>query len=123
MPKKILIVDDEPNILKALESRLAHEKYAVVIASNGREGYEMAASEQPDLIIVDALMPEMTGYQLVDKLRERTDKMAKVPIIVISARPSIKKFFSIWKIHAFLEKPFGPEDLMARVRECLGDKK
>ena len=121
MLKKILIVDDEPNIVKTLQSRLSFEKYGVVTAVDGLDGYEKAVAEQPDLIILDALMPGLTGYELVKKLRERDDKLAHIPIIVITARPSIKKFFSVWQIHGFLGKPFRTEDLLAQVHRFLRD--
>ncbi|MDP3921007.1 MAG: response regulator [Candidatus Omnitrophota bacterium] len=117
--KKILIVDDEPAIVLLLKSRLSKMNYAVVTASNGREGLAVARTEKPNLIITDVLMPEMTGYQLVEHLRDDAD-IGEIPVIVMSAKHSMKEFFPSWAILTFLAKPFEPEIMMERVVEAIG---
>ena len=119
MAKKILIVDDEPDLVKMLNRRLASNGYEVMTASNGAEAMARAKDEKPDLIILDVLMPQMTGYQFVQKLREQSDSIKDIPVVVISAKLSMKEFFNPWEIHTFMPKPFEPEKLMSIVDEIL----
>ena len=67
MPKKILVVDDEPGIVKVLESRLKQNGYSVITAGNGKEGLEKAKRNRPDLIILDILMPDMDGTSVASE--------------------------------------------------------
>lgn len=120
MSKKILIVDDEPDLLNLLKARLEDVQYNVITASDGKSALEIAKNEKPDLIIVDVLMPVMTGYQFVEQLKKIRDGGTAIPIIVISARPAMEQFFDRWDIHCFLPKPFKEDILMSKVTEALG---
>jgi len=119
MAQKILIIDDEPSLIMLLRSRLLRRKYEVVTAADGVEGLEKAKSEKPDLIILDVLMPGLSGYQLVEKLREYEGTGRKTPIIVISARQHMKDFFKMEDILSFLVKPLNAEVLLSQIEEAL----
>lgn len=84
MAKKILIVDDEPNITKLMESRLRANGYEVVTACDGQEGLDKAKEEKPDLIILDVTMPKFNGYEVCHMLR--SDKLYdSIPIVMLTA--------------------------------------
>ncbi|MDP3921008.1 MAG: response regulator [Candidatus Omnitrophota bacterium] len=121
MSKKILIVDDEQDIKTVLEDWLTQNQYEVFTASNGAEAYETIIREIPDLVIMDVLMPEMTGYQVFEKLKGQGDHVLNIPIIIMSGRPKMKDFFTDWKKYAFIPKPFSLDDILLKVREFLGE--
>ncbi|MBI4549329.1 MAG: response regulator [Candidatus Omnitrophica bacterium] len=119
MPKKILVVDDEPGLCALLKNRLMASQYDVVLAHNGLEAYDRIRREKPDLVILDVLMPMMTGYELFQKLKADAEVWGKIPVIVMSARPDMKHFFDPWNIAAFIGKPFDPQHLLSKVEEVL----
>ena len=114
-PKKVLIIDDEPVIVKFLSNRLAANGYKVVTAEDGEEGYLKIKVEMPDLVLSDILMPRLTGYDLVQKLKKEKDGTEKIPVLIMTAKPSMKDFFSDWEIHGFIPKPIVPEDLLQKI--------
>lgn len=118
----ILLIDDEPNILKMIGSRLRSNGYHVITASDGTEGFDMIKEEHPDLIITDILMPKMTGYDLLQLLKKQTDGTEEIPVIVMTARGSMKSFFSDWEIHAFLEKPIDSVKLLELISHLLSKR-
>ncbi|MDP3919203.1 MAG: response regulator [Candidatus Omnitrophota bacterium] len=120
MPKKILVIDDEPSIRMVLQSRLAKMDYAVLTAKDGLVGLEITRSARPDLIILDVLMPELTGYQFVEKLRNEHEDIRRIPIIVISAKYSMRDFFPDWAILTFLQKPLEPDTIVDTIRDAIG---
>ncbi len=119
MAPKILVVDDEPDIIAGIQGILEDSDYDVLSARNGAEALERVRVEKPSLIILDVLMPEMTGYEFVKNLRNSAAAEARPPVLVMSARPSMEQFFDPWEIHGFLTKPFSPEDLTARVAKAM----
>ena len=91
MTKKILIIDDEPDIVIYLKVLLENNGYSVVTASNGQEGFELARTEAPDLVCLDIMMPRKTGVALYQEIK--TDpKLKKLPCIIISAYESAYSF-------------------------------
>jgi two-component system KDP operon response regulator KdpE len=113
----ILVIDDEPQILRALRTILTEKKFNVSIANRGEEGLNIAAINTPDIIILDLGLPDMDGVEVCKRLREWT----QVPIIVLSARDNEKDKVSALDNGAddYLTKPFGIEELLARVRVAL----
>jgi len=85
MPKKILIVDDEPQMVSMIELRLQAAGYTVITACDGQEGLETAKKEVPDLIILDVMMPKMDGYKVCGLLKADT-RYNKIPIVMFTAR-------------------------------------
>jgi len=122
MPKKILVVDDELNVLKVIASRLKANNYDVVTASDGTFAVKKALEEKPDLIILDIKMPAGGGISVFENLR-RLDNTMMTPVIFITAHPTeeIKKQVLEMGAEDFVAKPFDPDDLLAKVRKALGE--
>ena len=115
--KKILVVDDEQAIVDILKFNLEREGYEVIECYDGRAGYEAALKENPDLILLDVMLPEMDGFEVCRKLRNEIS----TPIIMITARTEeIDKVLGL-ELGAddYITKPFGVRELMARVKANL----
>lgn len=117
--KRILIVDDEENVVEVIKARLQSEDFETLTAYDGEEGYDKIKDEKPDLIILDIMMPHMTGYDLLKRLRSETDGTEKIPVVILTAKAQMKEFFSDWDINDFMVKPFTAEELLKKVREHL----
>ncbi|MFZ7124573.1 MAG: DVU0259 family response regulator domain-containing protein [Desulfobacterales bacterium] len=118
MAKKILIVDDDPVIVKYLENVLKDHGYGTCTAKDGHEAFEVLQREKPDLVTLDLEMPEEWGprfYRKFSKLPEYKD----LPVIVISGLPG--KHLAIKNVVANLGKPFDPDKLIAHVRRAIGE--
>jgi two-component system KDP operon response regulator KdpE len=113
----ILVIDDEPQILRALRTILTAKQFKVSTASRGEEGLALAAAGQPDLIILDMSLPDIDGLEVCRQLREWT----QTPIIILSVRDSEPDKVAALDAGAddYLTKPFGIEELLARVRVAL----
>lgn len=113
----ILVIDDEPQIRRALRTILAAHHFRVSLASNGEEGLALAASLQPDLIILDLGLPDIDGIEVCRRLRDWT----QIPILVLSVRDSERdKVIALDRgADDYLTKPFGIEELLARIRVAL----
>ncbi len=114
---RILVIDDEAQILRALRTILSAKKFQVELASRGEEGLALAAANPPDLVILDLGLPDMDGVEVCAQLREWT----QVPIIVLSVRESERDKVAALDKGAddYLTKPFGIEELLARIRVAL----
>ncbi len=114
---RILVIDDEPQILRALRTILSAHKYQVTVAQTGEEGLALAAAEQPDLIILDLGLPDLDGITVCARLREWT----QIPIIILSVRNQERDKVKALDQGAddYLVKPFGIEELLARIRVAL----
>lgn len=110
--KKILIVDDEPVVIKLL-SRLLNEHYAVIKAKNGREAIAIAGAEQPDLILLDLMMPKMDGYQCCHLIKS-DPKTKMIPVVMLTAvnQKLNVKLGEIMGADGYVTKPFNPEELL-----------
>ncbi|WP_313526569.1 response regulator [Anaerotignum sp.] len=117
MEKKILIVDDEKNIVDIIAFNLKKEGYKILKAADGAEGVKLALAENPDLILLDIMMPKMDGYEACKKIREKKN----TPIIMLTARAEeVDKVLGL-ELGAddYVTKPFGVRELMARVKANL----
>ena len=114
---KILLVDDDPHIRDMVGFALRRENFAVSEAENGVEALERAASERPDLIVLDIMMPEMDGTEVCRRLRRDT----RVPIIFLSSRDEeIDRVLGLeLGGDDYVGKPFSPRELVARVKAVL----
>ena len=115
--KKILIVEDEQKIARFLELELKYEGYDVDIANNGREGFEKGKSPDVDLIILDLMLPGLSGIEVCRRLRQQSE----VPIIMLTAKDDISDKVTGLDIGAddYMTKPFAVEELLARIRVLL----
>ena len=117
MPK-VLVVDDDIKLLKMLKRTLVFENLDVFTATNGREALEVVQQEAPDLLIVDWMMPEMDGLELIQHLRDANNHM---PILMLTARDAVEnRVFGLESgADDYLVKPFAPAELVARVHALL----
>ncbi|HVU86731.1 MAG TPA: response regulator [Pirellulales bacterium] len=114
---KILIIEDEQEIRRFLRASLGAHGYRFIEAESGRQGLMLAASQQPDLIVLDLGLPDMDGIELIPRIRE----WSKLPIIVLSARGQEREKVAALDAGAddYLTKPFGMDELLARIRVAL----
>lgn len=117
MDRKILIVDDEKNIVDIIAFNLKKEGYTVITATDGEEGVQKAMEENPDLILLDIMMPKMDGLEMCRKIREKHN----VPIVMVSAKTQeLDKIVGLTTgADDYVTKPFNPLELMARVKSQL----
>jgi len=110
---RILAVDDEQRIINFLSSKLKASGYEVLTASNGLEGLEQAQAQEPDLIVLDLLMPKMDGFEVLKELRS----FSVVPVIILTAKGADADRIKGLQLGAddYLPKPFNPDELIARI--------
>ncbi len=121
MGKRILIVDDEPNIVVSLEFLMRQRGFDVKVASNGEDALAAVGAYRPDLILLDVMMPRMSGYDLCQKVRENPEWQG-IRIIMLSAKGrdiEVSKGIAVGA-DAYVTKPFSTKDLMAKVERMLG---
>jgi len=119
--KKILIADDEPNIVAALEFLLQRSGYEVHVARNGDEALKLVEATHPDLVLLDVMMPQKSGYEVCMRIRERAD-WRHIKIIMLSAKgrdAEVSKGLSMGA-DIYVTKPFSTRELMDRIRDLLG---
>jgi len=114
---KILIVEDEEKIARFTELELVHEGYEVVKADNGRDGLEIAEKGGIDLILLDIMLPQINGLEVLRRLRKNSD----IPVIMLTARDAVMDKVSGLDAGAddYITKPFAIEELLARIRTAL----
>ena len=122
MPHRILVVDDEPALLRLMEYVLGKAGHAMLTATNGEEALDQARRERPDLIVLDIMMPRMDGYQVAEAIRSDPDlDLRRTPIIMLSAKAQeedIERGVEAGVDH-YMTKPFTPDDLTALVATHL----
>jgi DNA-binding NarL/FixJ family response regulator len=118
--RRLLLIDDDPNLILLVKDYLEFRGYEVVTAENGREALEVLESEVPDMIICDVMMPEMDGYQLVSTIRQ-DPKTSWIPVLFLSAKGQSQDRVKGLNIGAdvYMVKPFEPEELVAQVESSL----
>ena len=116
----VLVVEDDPVILKLLEVNFDLEGYEVIVAKDGEEGLELARTGAPDVIVSDIMMPRLSGLELLAALKEDT-KTAEIPVILLSAKAQTGDVRSGLEAGAadYITKPFEPLDLLERVQRLL----
>ncbi|OGT96237.1 MAG: two-component system response regulator [Geobacteraceae bacterium GWB2_52_12] len=119
--KKILAVDDEPNILMSIEFILDMEGYEVHTARDGDEALEVAERVRPDVILLDINMPRKDGYEVCRLLRERAD-MAGTKVIMLTAKGQALERKKGLEVGAdeYVTKPFSADELLLAIRTCIG---
>ena len=122
MGKKILIADDEPNIVVSLEFLMKQKGYVVRVANTGEEALAAVGEFGPDLILLDVMMPRMSGYDLCQRVRENP-AWRGIKIIMVSAKGreiEVTKGMAVGA-DVYVTKPFSTKDLVAKVQALLGD--
>ena len=115
--KKIVVIDDEPSVQEVVRGYLEKDGYLVYVAGNGREGLALAERARPGLIVLDLMLPDVSGEEICREIRSRSD----VPILMLTAKASEAERVGGLALGAddYLTKPFSPRELVARVRAVL----
>lgn len=119
--KTVLVADDESHILNVVSLKLRNAGYRVVTARDGREAFELAQQERPDLIITDYHMPGLSGLELCRKLKDAAAPAAGIPAIMLTARGYCLEPHDTERsgVLCMLSKPFSPRQLLATVNDVL----
>ena len=118
--RRILLVDDEPSIVKMVGKRLEVEGFDVVVAMDGQDGLTKAQAEHPDLIVLDLMLPKLNGYEVCTMLKQDA-RYQKIPIILFSAKAQEKdeKLGMECGANAYVRKPFRAQELLEKIRALL----
>jgi DNA-binding NarL/FixJ family response regulator len=118
--KRLLLIDDDPNLILLVKDYLEFRGYEVVTAENGRDAMDVLTRQQPDMIICDVMMPEMDGYSFVESIRQ-DNRTNWIPVMFLSAKgQSQDRVKGLTKgADVYLIKPFEPEELVAQVESSL----
>ena len=121
---KILVVDDEPNIVQTLQDRLEMNEYIVVTASNGKEGLNVALKESPDIILLDVIMPIMDGHEMLEALRRHPDGK-DIAVIMLTARNQTNDIAraNVCGIEDYIVKPFDLSKLLEKIESIVENRK
>ncbi|MFZ9464032.1 MAG: response regulator, partial [Vulcanococcus sp.] len=113
-PFKILIADDDASIRRVLETRLVAHGHQVVVAADGAQALELFRGTEPDLVVLDVMMPELDGFAVVERIRAQSE----VPIILLTALADVADRITGLQLGAddYMVKPFSPKELEARIR-------
>jgi two-component system alkaline phosphatase synthesis response regulator PhoP len=115
---KILLVDDDVDLIKVMSGVLESKAYEVIVAYNGQEGLEKARKEKPDLVVLDILMPVADGFTFADQFR-KDPSLAKTPVLALTSfSESLGQPFP-FEVSEYIMKPIKPRDLVAKVEEFL----
>ncbi len=120
MPYRILVVDDEPHLVRLMEFILAKQGHTMITAVNGKEALEKARSERPDLILLDIMIPYIDGYEVARTLRQ-DEELKSTPIVLLSAKAQdedIQRGLDIG-VDEYITKPFAPDHLVNVVNTYL----
>ena len=122
MPK-VLVVDDDPHVLKLLRVNFELEGYDVITATNGEEALDMVGRDTPDVVVCDVMMPGIDGLEVVRRLRAHPDTAA-LPLVVVSAKAQRADVRAGLKLGAdeYVTKPFDPAELIATVQRLLDER-
>lgn len=121
---KILVVDDEPNIVQTLQDRLEMNDYLVVTANNGKEGLETALRERPDIILLDVIMPVMDGHEMLEALRQNPEGK-DCSVIMLTARSQMQDIAraNACGIEDYIVKPFDLSELLEKIETIVESRK
>lgn len=118
--KRILVVDDSPTEVHVLKAILQKNGYTVISATNGEEGIDVAKSEQPDLILMDVVMPGLNGFQATRQLSQ-DEKTASIPVIVVTTKD--QETDKVWALRQgakdYMVKPVKEKDLIERIQALI----
>lgn len=123
MTKKILIVDDEQNIVISLEFLMKREGYEVSIANDGEEAVARIRSEQPDLVLLDVMMPKKSGFEVCQEIKsDPALKMVRILMLTAKGRDTEVAKGLAMGADAYMTKPFSTKDLVDKVRTMLSER-
>ena len=118
---KVLLIEDEPEVLELYRLKLTLDEYNVVTASNGKDGLKKAVDESPELIFLDIKMPEMDGFEVLKKLRSDT-KTKNIPVVILSnfdEQDMIEKGLSLGANEYLIKSQFTPEEISSKIKNWI----
>jgi len=117
---KVLVADDDENVIKIIRYSIDPEKFEILDAANGKEVLGMVFAESPDILILDIMMPEMDGYRVIEELKKH-NSTKNIPIIILSAKTTVDDKLNAMQygIDDYITKPFDPRELEARINMRL----
>jgi two-component system alkaline phosphatase synthesis response regulator PhoP len=120
---RVLVVDDEADIVSTVQYRLEFCEFEVITAANGKEGLEKAANEKPDIILLDISMPVMSGHEMLERLKN-SPELKDIPVIMFTAFSDAKDVAKAVELGVadYVTKPFDFTDLMGKITNVLGNK-
>ena len=121
MSKRVLVVDDEPNIVMSLEFLMRRAGFEVAVARNGREALDALDGTPPDLLLLDVMMPEFDGYEVCERVRSRAEwSQTKIIMLTVRGRDIERERGLALGADAYVTKPFSTRDLVEQVKRMLG---
>jgi CheY-like chemotaxis protein len=121
MKKRILVIDDAPDIRDLLQTVLEQEGYEVITAPDGRSALKQIMRTEPDLILLDLFMPIMNGYEFIEQLRQRDQHNRSIPIMLLTAHKLSQQEFERLGVVSYLQKPFRQKELLKKISGLLSD--
>ncbi len=124
MQKKIMVVDDEPYIARVIKFKLEQEGYAVISANDGVTGLDRIRQEKPDLVLLDVMMPGLTGYEVCQQVKADAD-LQGIPVVFLTAKGQERDREQGLNMGAsdYITKPFSPNRLLELVKSIIGNAK
>jgi len=124
MAKKIMVVDDEPYIARVIKFKLEQEGYTVISANDGQSGLQKIKEEKPDMVLLDVMMPGLSGYEVCQKIKEDAE-LAGIPVVILTAKGQERDREQGLTMGAsdYITKPFSPNRLLELVKNMIGDAK
>ncbi|MEN1678546.1 MAG: response regulator transcription factor [Planctomycetota bacterium] len=119
--KRILLVDDDAEIIESLRLALESNGYSVLIARDGNQGLALTEREDPDLVILDMMMPKRSGFLVLEKLRRTREKPPRVIMITANEGSRHKAYAEMLGVDDYLRKPFSMDDLLKSVKRLLAE--
>ena len=120
--RRILIVDDDPDIIESVRYALENDGHEVLVARDGNQGLAMAEREDPDLIILDMMMPKRSGFLVLERLRRSRPVPMRVIMVTANEGGRHKAYAEMLGVHDYLRKPFTMDVLLASVERALTDE-
>lgn len=124
MAKKIMVVDDEPYIARVIKFKLEQEGYNVISANDGQTGLQRIREEKPDLVLLDVMMPGLSGYDVCQQLKQ-DPALAGIPVVILTAKGQERDREQGLNLGAsdYITKPFSPNRLLELVKNMIGEAK
>ncbi len=119
--EKILVAEDEPDVLDIMSKKIAQEGYVVIKAIDGQEALDKIYSDNPDVVILDIIMPKLDGFEVLKKLRENPNPIRWQPVIIVSAKSDLENIKKGYDLEAdyYITKPFNMSAVLKGIRMML----
>lgn len=119
--RTVLVVEDEGDVAEVLSHSLRREGFRVLTASEAAEGLTLALSERPDIVLLDVMMPGITGWEMLERMRE-DDATRRIPVVMVTVleEPRFVEKAAEYGAAGYIQKPFRPEEVLRTIRSVLG---